>query len=350
MATLILTGGGTAGHVMPHLALLPYLKNDFDKIYYIGSKNGMEKSIIQKTDIKYFSVSCAKLQRRFTFKNLSIPFALLTGIKEAGKILDALKPNVIFSKGGYVSLPVIFAAKKRRIPIIAHESDYSLGLANKISAKYCEQVLTAFPEPAKTLKNGLFVGAPLRDLLFTAQKSESLKYFRLSGKKPIVLVTGGSLGANAINNALRGALDNILPNFDVLHICGKGNLSGINKKGYVEIEFTDKMNMAFCIADICVSRAGANTVFEMASLSKPMLLIPLPKGISRGDQVLNAEYFRKLKIADVLYQEELSPDSLTSAINVLYAKRYDLSKAYKTNPIRNGSEKIANIIAHYKND
>lgn len=348
MATIVLTGGGTAGHVMPHLALLPYLKKNFENVYYIGSENGMEKSIIEKTGIEYFSVPCAKLVRSFTVKNFKIPFTLFHGIKKSGKILDELKPDVIFSKGGYVSLPVVIAAKKRNIPVIAHESDYTVGLANKISARYCEKVLTAFPETAKTLKNGVHVGLPLRRSIFTANKADSLKNFGLSGKKPVILITGGSLGASAINSALRTALDKILPNFDVLHVCGKSNLSGLDKKGYVELEFTDKMDMALCAADLCVSRAGANTVFEMASLAKPMLLIPLPKGISRGDQILNAEYFKKIGLCDVLYQENLSPNSLIDAINSLYKKRRTLLDNFKSAPVKDASEKIAAILSQYK--
>lgn len=348
MATIVLTGGGTAGHVMPHLAILPYIKKDFDNIYYIGSEKGMEKTIIEKTGIKYFSVPCAKLMRKLTPQNLKIPFTLFRGIKKSGKILDDLKPDVIFSKGGYVSLPVVIAAKKRRIPVIAHESDYTVGLANKISAKYCEKVLTAFPSAAKTLKNGVHVGAPLRASLVAADRASALKSFGFSGKKPVILATGGSLGAGAINSAIRDALDNILPDFDVLHLCGKGNLSGIDKKGYVEIEFTDKMSEALAVADICISRAGANTVFEMASLNKPMLLIPLPKGVSRGDQILNAEYFRKSGLAEVLYQENLSAESLTSAINVLYAKRYSFYKNFKAHPVKDASAKVARILARYK--
>lgn len=348
MATIILTGGGTAGHIMPHLALLPYLKKDFDNIYYIGSETGMEKEIIKKTGVKYFSVPCAKLVRSFTFKNLKIPFTLFKGINKAGKILDELKPDVIFSKGGYVSLPVLIAAKKRHIPAITHESDYTVGLANKISAKYCEKILTAFPETATTLKNAVHVGLPLRRSIYSVTKYESLKQFDLSGKKPVILVTGGSLGASAINSALRNALDIILPSFDVLHVCGKGNLSGINKTGYKEIEFTDKMDMALCAADVCVSRAGANTVFEMASLSKPMLLIPLPKGVSRGDQILNAEYFKKAGLAKVLYQENLTPNSLTVAIKELYENHAGLSDNFKAHPVKDASEKIAKILAQYK--
>ena len=348
MATIVLTGGGTAGHVTPHLALLPYLKKDFDKIYYIGSYGGMEKNIIAKTGVKYYSVPCAKLIRKFTFKNFTMPFTLIKGVLKAGEILDELKPDVIFSKGGYVGLPVVLAAKKRRIPVICHESDYSLGLANKISARYCERVLTSFPSAAKTIKNGVCVGAPLKNSLFNANKAESLKIFSLTNKKPVILVTGGSLGAKAINDCLRVALDYLLKKYQVLHICGKGNLSGIKKSGYVEIEFTDKMESAFACADICVSRAGANTVFEMASLKKPMLLIPLPKGVSRGDQILNAEYFESKGLAKILQQENLTPKTLTRALDGVYSDRAKFTENFKAHPVKNAAENIAAILAEYK--
>ena len=349
MATIVLTGGGTAGHVTPHLALLPYLKKDFDKIYYIGSFNGMEKDIIAKTGVKYYSVPCAKLVRKFTFKNFAIPFTLIKGVREAGEILDDLKPDVIFSKGGYVSLPVVLAAKSKRIPVICHESDYSVGLANKISARYCKKVLTSFPSAAKSLKNGVCVGTPLKNSLFTANKAESLKTFGLTNKKPVILVTGGSLGAKAINDSLRGALDELLKKYQILHICGKGNLSGIQKSGYREIEFTDKMENAFAVADICISRAGANTVFEMASLKKPMLLIPLPKGVSRGDQILNAEYFASKGLAKILPQENLSERTLILAIDGVYNDRAKFNENFKAHPVKNAAADIAAILSEYKN-
>ncbi len=348
MATIVLTGGGTAGHIMPHLALLPYLKKDFDNIFYIGSENGMEKNIIEKTGLKYYSVPCTKLIRKFTLKNLTIPFTLIKGVKQAERILSELKPDAVFSKGGYVSLPVVIAAKKRRVPVIAHESDYTVGLANKISARYCEKVLTSFPATAKTLKNGVYFGAPLRNSLFTANRTESLKLFGLSGKKPVILVTGGSLGASAINSAVRGALDTLLPRFDILHIVGKGNLSGIKKVGYHELEFTDKMENAFALADICISRAGANTLFEMASLKKPMLLIPLPKSVSRGDQILNALCFENSGLAKILWQENLTPLSLVRDLDDLYSSRKTIAEKYKLYPVNDASEKIAKLLATYK--
>ena len=288
MSTIVLTGGGTAGHCAPNLALIPYLKKDFDKIYYIGSKNGIEKDIIKKTDIPYFAVDTVKFKRDFSLSNLSIPFKLIRGTRSAGKFLDILRPDVVFSKGGYVALPVVLAAKKRKIPVVAHESDFTVGLANKISARYCKCTLTAFPETAKKVRRGVYVGNPLRKDLFTMDKTAALSFYGLKGDKPVILVTGGSSGAKRVNDAVRAALPKLIKKFDVLHICGKGN---IDKKtaydGYKQIEFTE-MEKAYAVADICVSRAGSNTLFELLALNIPSLLIPLPKGVSRGDQVLNA--------------------------------------------------------------
>jgi len=223
MATIILTGGGSAGHVTPHLAILPYIKKDFDKIYYLGSNNGIEKNIINNENIPYYSLPCAKLNRSFSLKNFTIPFKLMSGIKKAENLIDRLKPDIIFSKGGYVALPVVIAGKRKNIPIIAHESDYTIGLANKISSKYCKRVLTSFPETAKHIKNGEYVGAPIRKNCSSLSKSEIYKSFGFSGQKPVILVFGGSQGAFAINQSLNTALPDLLPKFDIIHICGKNN-------------------------------------------------------------------------------------------------------------------------------
>jgi UDP-N-acetylglucosamine--N-acetylmuramyl-(pentapeptide) pyrophosphoryl-undecaprenol N-acetylglucosamine transferase len=349
MATIILTGGGTAGHCVPNIALIQHLKNHFDKIYYIGSENGIEKQIItEQTKLKYFGISCAKLKRSITLKNLLIPFKVALGVKQAGVILDKLKPDVIFSKGGYVAVPVILAGKKRKIPIITHESDFTIGLANKITAKHCKKVLTSFPETAKTIKNGLYVGPPLKQL--KTSKTTALNKFGLSGKKPVILVTGGSLGSQIINTTLREALPNLLKNFEILHICGKNNIDkDIVHNGYVQVEFVNDMKQAYSVADICVSRAGSNTLFELLSLKKPCVLIPLPKGASRGDQVLNAEYFQKKGVVYVLQQNALTPESLAITIESVYSNRKNIVKNLDKEPIINSCEKIAEILSEYAN-
>ena len=348
MATIVLTGGGSAGHCTPHLALLPYLKNDFEKIYYIGSKNGIEKEIIEKQGIPYYSIPCAKLVRSLSAKNLTMPFKVIAGINEAGKILDLLSPDVVFSKGGYVALPVVFAASKRNIPIIAHESDYTVGLANKLSANKTKKVFTSFPSTARALKNGEYIGSPIRNLLKNTNKTDALKFFKFSGEKPILLVMGGSLGAEKINKVFRYSLDNILPKFDVIHICGKGGIDkNINKKGYYQAEYLHNIEYALTIASVCVTRAGSNALFELLSLKKPCVVIPLPKGTSRGDQVLNASYFQKEGVISVLPQNDLTANSLTNYIYAVYANRFYIERTLSIKPVEDKSREISRRLADY---
>ena len=345
MSKIILTGGGTAGHCIPNVALLPQLQNHFNDIIYIGSKNGIEKNIIEKEKIEFYEIPCAKFDRANLLKNISAPTKVLQGIIKAGKIIDKIKPNVVFSKGGYVSVPVVIAAAKRKIPVISHESDYTIGLANKICSKYSKKVLTSFPETAKELKNGEYVGSPIRQSLFNFNKEFALKYFGFSGKKPIILLTGGSQGARAINSVFRTALPNLLPKYDVIHICGKGNLEKENTpQGYYQVEYLEKMELALNLASICISRAGANTLFELMALKIPSILIPLPKAASRGDQIINAEYFQKLGFAYVLNQNVLTKDSITFAINSVYSNRLNIIRNLSKQNFAGTNEKIVKII------
>lgn len=348
MATIILTGGGTAGHCTPNIALLPYLKENFNKIVYVGSKNGIERNIVENEKLPYYAIPCAKLNRYNLKSNFTMPFQVFCGIINAGKILDKVKPDVVFSKGGYVAVPTVIAAAKRKIPVISHESDYSIGLANKLCAKYSKKVLTSFPETARTIKNGEHVGSPIRDAIFNGNKKTALKLYGFSGQKPIILVTGGSQGAKAINDNVRDALPQLLPKFDIIHICGKNNLmQAPPQKGYFQAEYINDINNAFAVCSLCISRAGSNTVFELMSLNIPTILIPLPKGTSRGDQILNAEYFHKLGLAHLLNQQVLTKESLILAINSVYSSRRIYEKNFKNNPIENASEKISKIIASY---
>ena len=348
MATIVLTGGGTAGHCVPHLAILPYLKNDFDKIYYIGSTNGLEKNIVENANIEFFSVPCVKLNRSLSFDNLTIPFKLAYSIKKAGKILDKLKPDVVFSKGGYVSIPTVIASYKRKIPVISHESDYSMGLANRISARYVRRILTSFPDTEKLNAKCKYVGIPIRRELFNVDKTKALESFNLDGKKPILLITGGSQGALTINNVVRSSLPQLLSTFDIIHICGKGNIDDkIQYKGYVQLEFIHKIQNAFAVASVCVTRAGANTLFELLSLKIPSLLIPLPKGSSRGDQIENANYFQKLGVVSVLPQDALTEKSLVFSVYSTYANRDVIKTNLALNPINDCSRLVSRIIADY---
>lgn len=347
MSSIILTGGGTAGHCTPHLALLPYLRNTFDNIYYVGSDNGLERGIIEKENIPYFSIPCAKLKRGFYLDNLKIPFEVIKGINKAKKIIKKLKPNVVFSKGGYVALPLVIACNKK-VPVISHESDYTMGLSNKISSKFSQKVITSFPSTEKGGKNILYIGSPIRNLTANVTRENALKFFGFNSDKPVLLVMGGSLGAKIINKYIAKILPKIIKDFQVIHLCGKG---GFNKdlhfEGYYQAEFLHNIGYAYKIASVIVSRAGANSLFEILSLKIPSVIIPLPKGVSRGDQVLNAKYFNMLGLCNYLPQDCLSENSLTKCIYDAYLGRFFLKKCFALNPINDKSREIAHILASY---
>lgn len=343
MSTIVVTGGGTAGHVMPHIALKPYLDQHFSKVVYIGSKNGMEKDIVTKHGgFIFYPIETVKLDRSKFFKNLLIPFKYLKGLRQAKKLLKQIKPAVIFSKGGYVALPVVSAGKALKIPIVAHESDLSLGLANKLSKSKCSCICTTFEQTAKTIgKKGVYTGSPIVINQTQVQRPDT--------PKPILFITGGSLGARAINNAVFDCVDELCEKFYVIHQVGKGNINpSVQKKDYQQIEFASNMQQLIKQADIVVSRAGSNTIFEIASLKKPMLLIPLPKGASRGDQIDNAKYFESLGYAKVLLQENLSKSTLLNTLFYMLKNKEKYISTLKNANLPNGTQKILNIILTYK--
>lgn len=343
MKSIVLTGGGSAGHCMPHLALYPYIKDSFDRFYYIGSKTGIERQIMTgKFD--YFSVTTAKLKRSFTADNLFILPNVIKGIAEAQKILKKLQPQIVFSKGGYVCVPVVIAAHKLKIPVISHESDYTLGLANKLIAKKCDYVLTSFENAGKNLKNNIFTGAPIRE--FNIDREKALRYFGFLGNKPILLVIGGSGGSLAINNAITDLLPDLLKKFDILHITGFGNET-VKKDGYFKTGFLDDVSLAYSCADVVIARCGAGVCFELMSLKLPTLFIPLPKKASRGDQILNAKYFLQRGMCNVLYQENLNKKYLLNQILKTYNERnYYINNMKKYN-FTCGNSQIADLIKKY---
>ena len=318
MKTIVLTGGGTAGHIMPNIALIPELKKHFDRIVYIGSKNGMEKDIIKKfSDIEFIEIETVKLIRKFTFKNLLIPIKLFKSINSCKKILKQIKPDIIFSKGGYVAVPVCSAGKSLGIKIISHESDFSFGLANKLILKKCNLMLTSFRETCKNNKC-IYTGSPIREEIFKGDKKNCEVNFKK--KQPTILIFGGSLGAKKINEVVFKSIDK-LKDFNIIHIVGKNNTKFIDKPNYFQKEFVDNIWDYFALSDLVVSRAGANSIFEILALKKPMLLIPLSKAQSRGDQIENANAFKRYGFASVLYEEELSPVSLKKSIDYLYRNK-----------------------------
>ncbi|MBO4569765.1 MAG: UDP-N-acetylglucosamine--N-acetylmuramyl-(pentapeptide) pyrophosphoryl-undecaprenol N-acetylglucosamine transferase [Clostridia bacterium] len=340
MNTIVLTGGGTAGHVTPNLNIIPKLKKHFDKIYYIGSCE-IEEKIIKPTGIPFYKISSTKLIRGKFFANLAIPFKLNKAIKEAKVILKEIKPDVVFSKGGFVSVPVVFAANALNIPIVCHESDLSLGLANRICARKAKTICTTFPLTSE--KGGeKFVcsGSPVNLDLLNIPVTEAKTKLKIKTSLPILLVTGGSLGSAAINNVVFEALNELTKKYYVIHVTGKGNTKNINLPNYLQIEYANNLPLLICASSVVVSRAGSNTIFELALANKPMLLIPLPKGASRGDQVENANYFKSKNIANVLLQENLNKSSLINEIDKTYNQREDLIKAIKKFNPKSGVDKI----------
>lgn len=306
MATIVLTGGGTAGHVTPNIALIPILREHFDKIIYIGSDLGPERELVsQFRDIEFYAITTTKLLRKVTLKNLLIPFRFLEGRAQAKKILKKAQPDVIFSKGGFVSLPVVFAGKALKIPMVAHESDLSLGLANRITRKNFHTICTTFSETADSLPNGLYVGAPYQKKNFTAAEQTKIRRELNLNNMPICLILGGSQGASAINNLVTDNLTALTRTHQIIHITGHGKLNKLIKKpNYHPIEYTSDLAILMSMADIAITRGGSNMIFELLSYNVPMLIIPLSKG-SRGDQIENARNFTKKGYALMQMEENL---------------------------------------------
>lgn len=326
MKKIVLTGGGTAGHVTPNIALIPELQKAGYEVYYIGSYEGMEKGLIEELGIPYTGISSGKLRRYFSWKNFSDPFRVIKGYNEAVEALKKIKPDVVFSKGGFVSVPVVFAASKLHIPSIIHESDMSPGLANKLCIPKADYVCANFPEALASLPQGkaVLTGTPIRRELFMGSREKGLSFTGMSGDKPILLVMGGSLGAVRVNEAVRKALPELLKTFDVVHLCGRGKTdeSYNGTIGYRQFEYVDKeMRDIFAITDLVVSRAGANAICEFAALKIPSVLIPLAADASRGDQILNAKSFEKQGFAKMLPEENVTNETLTKAVAEVYLNR-----------------------------
>lgn len=323
---IVLTGGGTAGHVTPNMALIPGLKEMKFDIKYIGSRDGIEKKLIEEMQIPYEGISCGKLRRYFSAKNFTDPFRVIKGYGEAKKIIKNYKPDVLFSKGGFVSVPVILAAKKYNVPIIIHESDMTPGLANKISIPYATTICHNFPETAQYLPEGksLLTGSPIRQELRLGDKLTGLNMCGFSVNKPIIMVIGGSLGAVAVNEAIRSSLNELLKTYQIVHLCGKGKTeeSLDNRTGYKQFEYIkSELKDLFAMSDIIISRAGANAICEIVALRKPNILIPLSAKASRGDQILNADSFKRQGFSEVIQEEDITPELLISTINSVYKNR-----------------------------
>lgn len=346
---IIMTGGGTAGHVTPNLALIPKLKKEGFEIKYIGSNDGIEKEIITKNNIPFFGISCGKLRRYFDVKNFTDPFKIIKGIAQALVIISKEKPDVIFSKGGFVAVPVVIAASIKNIPVVAHESDITPGLANKLSAPFCNKLCVTFRESLNFVKGnkGVLTGSPIRKEIFEGDKNRGKRICEFTNDKEILFIMGGSLGSKIINDEIRKNLDILLKTFNIIHICGQGNIdenlkivNGYKQFEYVSEELPDLMNAA----DYIISRAGANSIFEFLALKKPTLLIPLSKKASRGDQILNSKSFKKEGYALMLEEDEITDDTLYNKILELKEKKEELIANMTKSQAKNGVDTIIEVI------
>lgn len=349
MKHIVLTGGGTAGHVTPNIALIPRLKELGYQISYIGSYEGIEKKLIEELGIPYYGISSGKLRRYFDLKNFSDPFRVLKGFRQARKLLKELKPDVVFSKGGFVTVPVVIAAKKCRIPAIIHESDMTPGLANKLCLSSAAKICCNFPETVNSLPKdkAVLTGTPIRRELMDGDKETAREFCGFTDEKPVLMVIGGSLGAASVNENIRKILPELLKDFQVIHLCGKGKTDESLKstEGYVQFEYIkDELPDLFALADIVVSRAGANAICELNALKKPNLLIPLSANASRGDQILNARSFERQGFSMVMEEEEITEQTLLDAVHKLYANRKTYISAMSDSKHMDSIHQITSII------
>ncbi len=355
MKKIVLTGGGTAGHVTPHMSLIPRLQEKGYEVHYIGTENGMERGMIEPlSGVTYHVVKSGKLRRYFSWENFADATRVLAGAGEAVRLMDQIKPDVCFSKGGFVGVPVVIGAWMRRVPTVIHESDLTPGLANRISARFARRIATTFEECAASLgEKAVATGTPLRPELFRGSREKGLALAGFSGQKPVLLMTGGSQGAQSVNAVLRACLPDLLPHMDVLHLCGKGNLDPelSQTRGYCQKEFLGtEMPDALALADIVLSRAGSNTLCELLALNKAMLLVPYPMGASRGDQIQNAAICERRGLCRVLSQEQLSRETLTPALLSLLKDKDELAERVRAYPVKDGTEAVLRLIEEVQED
>ena len=352
--TIVLTGGGTAGHVTPNLALLPGLRARGFDIHYIGSFNGIEKDLMAKAGVDYTGISTGKLRRYLSKENIKDIGNVFRGIREARKVIRELKPDIVFSKGGYVAVPVVRAAKSQHIPVIIHESDMTPGLANKLCYSAAARICCNFPETVQLLpkEKAVLSGSPIREELLSGTREAGLAFTGLSGEKPVLLMIGGSSGARHLNERLRSSLDILLHTFDIVHLCGKGNLEeSLSRPGYLQYEYiSEELKDLFALADVVFSRAGANAICELLALRKPALLVPLSKAASRGDQILNARSFESQGFSMVIEEEDLTDESLIQGLLSLYENREKYITKMAESAQSNGVDVILGLIDELTSD
>ena len=349
MKKIVLTGGGTAGHVTPNIALLPALREAGYEVYYMGSYDGIEKRLINDFDVPYTGIATGKFRRYLDPKNLTDPFRVIKGFGESRKYLKELQPDIVFSKGGFVSVPVVRAAASLKIPCIIHESDMTPGLANKLCIPVAQKICCNFPETMENMPAGkaVLTGSPIRSELTQGNKLAGLDMCGFTANKPVIMVIGGSQGAANVNKAVREALPQLLETFQVVHLCGKGKLDNLflNTPGYKQFEYIKaELKDLFAMADLVISRAGANAICELLALKKPNILIPLPTASSRGDQLLNAASFEAQGFSIVINEDDLTTNLLVNKVHELYENRADYTEVMKNSGQMDPIPKIMQLI------
>lgn len=349
MKKILFTGGGTGGHVTPNIAIMEKLQEDDFEFLYIGREEGIEKELIEKFGVKYKAVTTGKLRRYFSVENFKMPFRVIKGIYQAYKIIKEEKPDLLFSKGGFVSVPVVIGAKLNGVPIVAHESDITPGLATIITKFLAEKICISFPETANRIpvKKAVLTGAPIRREFLNGDKEKGLKKAGLTDTKPIILVMGGSSGSKMINKNLRFILSTLLEKYQIIHLCGKENakenLKGL--KGYTQFEYVSEgLEDLFAASDLIISRAGANSIFEIIAAKKLNILIPLSKDVSRGDQILNAISFEKQGLSVILKEKYLNEQTLLNTIERIITRKEKYINKIKEAEIKDGVKEIIKVI------
>ncbi|CEG22690.1 UDP-N-acetylglucosamine--N-acetylmuramyl-(pentapeptide) pyrophosphoryl-undecaprenol N-acetylglucosamine transferase [Planococcus massiliensis] len=354
--TILLTGGGTAGHVSLNQAILPELQKLGFNVEYIGSKDGIESELIPETfpEVPYHAISSGKLRRYFSMKNFSDPFRVGAGLLQALSIIRKTKPEAIFSKGGFVSVPVAMAGKMLGVPVIIHESDVTPGLANKIAMPFANHIFTVFKETLKHVpaEKSTCTGSVIRSELMEGSAEIGKELCHFESDLPVLMIMGGSQGSAVVNEAIRSNLPALMEAYNVIHLCGKGNLDASleNLPNYCQFEYvTTELPHLLHMTDFVVSRAGSNSIFEFLALKKPMLLIPLSRQKSRGDQILNAQLFKQQGFAHVIEEEDLTPENFLSEMQKLHLDE-DLLVENMTmaEPPKTSSEMAKLVIAHSK--
>ena len=344
---IVMTGGGTAGHVTPNIALFPALRAEDYEIHYIGSFDGIEKKLIEDFDVPYYGISTGKFRRYFDPKNFSDPFRVMKGFFEARKILKHIKPEIVFSKGGFVSVPVVRAAASLKIPCIIHESDMTPGLANKLCIPVSRKICCNFPETFDMLppEKAVLTGSPIREELSTGNKEVGLAFCGFNHEKPVIMVMGGSQGAAAVNQAIRDALPKLLEKYQVVHLCGKDKMDNLllTVPGYKQFEYIkEEMKDLLAMADLVISRSGANAISEILALRKPNILIPLPSG--RGDQLLNADSYEAQGFSIVINEDDLTTKVLLQKVEELWQNKETYVKTMSESKQRDAIGQIMGLI------